>query len=55
MDSKTRVRTLANLDTPSKAVFDEAQRKVQALMEKDSYPRFLQSDVYQSLVRGQKS
>ena len=55
LDAKTRVRTLASLETPRKEVFEEAQRKVQALMEKDSYPRFLESDVYQRIIRSQKS
>ncbi|KAL8569554.1 hypothetical protein ACOMHN_044692 [Nucella lapillus] len=55
LDFKTRMRTLANLSTPSKEVFEEAQRKVQALMTKDSYPRFLESDVYQRVIRSQKS
>nr|KAG5693410.1 hypothetical protein BaRGS_009883 [Batillaria attramentaria] len=55
LDAKTRVKTLSNLDHPSKEIFEEAQRKVQALMEKDSYPRFLESDVYQRIIRSQKS
>ncbi|XP_025111776.1 uncharacterized protein LOC112574751 isoform X3 [Pomacea canaliculata] len=55
VDSKTRVRTLSSLGNPRKDIFDDAQRRVQALMEKDSYPRFLESDVYQQIVRHQKS
>ncbi|XP_076436871.1 uncharacterized protein LOC143276267 isoform X2 [Babylonia areolata] len=54
VDSGTRLRTLANLDTPCKSVFEEAQRKVQALMEKDSYPRFLESEIYQQIIRSSK-
>ncbi|XP_041369241.1 uncharacterized protein LOC121383341 isoform X2 [Gigantopelta aegis] len=49
LDANTRVKTLGNLDTPSRSTFDEAQRRVKILMEKDSYPRFLESDTYQQL------
>ncbi|KAK7094721.1 hypothetical protein V1264_006232 [Littorina saxatilis] len=55
LDAKTRMKTLANLSSHNKEVFEEAQRKVQALMEKDSYPRFLESEVYQRIIRSQKS
>ncbi|XP_064650359.1 regulator of G-protein signaling 3-like isoform X2 [Lineus longissimus] len=50
LDSKTREITGDNIDKPNKHTFEQAQKKVQALMEKDSYPRFLRSDVYMQLL-----
>ena len=36
----------ADLDT-----FEPAQKRIQALMDKDSYPRFISSDLYQYLLQ----
>lgn len=38
-----------NVTAPTRICFDDAQRIVYNLMEKDSYPRFLRSDVYRGL------
>ncbi|XP_040041228.1 regulator of G-protein signaling 21 [Gasterosteus aculeatus] len=38
-----------SLAKPSLSCFDEAQKHVYLLMERDSYPRFLHSDAYLSL------
>ncbi|BHF58610.1 hypothetical protein SprV_0100156200 [Sparganum proliferum] len=43
LDSKTRLKTISALNTPNQRLFDSAQKKIQALMEKDSYQRFLRS------------
>lgn len=50
LDSKTRMQTITNLDDPQISTFEVAQKKIQALMEKDSYQRFLESDIYLQLV-----
>lgn len=53
LDSKTRHMTFESVTlNPNRQTFDEAQRRVQALMEKDSYRRFLESEVYQDLAAG---
>jgi len=41
---------MKNLNNPDKETFDLAQSKIQGLMEKDSYPRFLKSSVYTDLI-----
>ena len=50
LDSKTRLLTANNMSSPNRQTFEIAQKRIQALMEKDSYRRFLQSDVYLSLL-----
>ncbi|XP_055898525.1 regulator of G-protein signaling 3-like isoform X2 [Biomphalaria glabrata] len=53
LDSKTRSLTFESVTSnPNRQTFDEAQRRVQALMEKDSYRRFLESEIYQDLAAG---
>ena len=42
--------TVSNLENPSKQTFEVAQHKIQALMEKDSYPRFIESELYQQIL-----
>ncbi|XP_028936949.1 regulator of G-protein signaling 4 isoform X2 [Ornithorhynchus anatinus] len=50
LDSITREETSRNVREPTPACFDEAQRKIFRLMEKDSYGRFLKSPFYLGLV-----
>ncbi|MBN3307144.1 RGS4 protein, partial [Amia calva] len=38
------------LQEPDFSCFDEAQKHIYSVMEKDSWPRFLKSDVYLNLV-----
>lgn len=55
LSSKTREATAGLVGSPNRHTFETAQRRIQALMEKDSYPRFLQADVYQDLLGDQKA
>lgn len=50
LDSQTRELTAAKMVKPDHQTFDMAQKRIQSLMEKDSYPRFLRSDVYHRLA-----
>ncbi|XP_033643063.1 uncharacterized protein LOC117303094 isoform X1 [Asterias rubens] len=51
LDSRTRLETTANVNHPDENTFDHAQKRIEALMEKDSYPRFLRSEIYQKLLK----
>ncbi|MEE6521525.1 hypothetical protein FKM82_019760, partial [Ascaphus truei] len=50
LDAGTRELTEQNLVSPTRSTFDVAQRRIYGLMERDSYPRFLRSDLYQGLL-----
>ncbi|XP_039202267.1 regulator of G-protein signaling 8-like isoform X2 [Crotalus tigris] len=54
LDSQTRDVTNRNILLPTRSCFDQAQKRIFGLMEKDSYPRFLRSLVYQELVQPDK-
>ncbi|XP_038614189.1 regulator of G-protein signaling 4 [Tachyglossus aculeatus] len=54
LDSSTREETSRNMRDPTAACFDEAQRKIFHLMEKDSYGRFLKSPFYLGFVGGEE-
>ncbi|KAK6484756.1 regulator of G-protein signaling 21-like [Huso huso] len=49
IDHHTRETIKANVQNPTIHCFDDAQKIVYGLMERDSYPRFLRSDIYQTL------
>ncbi|XP_063796111.1 regulator of G-protein signaling 5 [Pseudophryne corroboree] len=51
IDHFTKDVTMKNLVEPSPSSFDLAQKKIFALMEKDSLPRFMRSEIYQGLVK----
>ena len=51
LDTETRMSTIANVDNPPLETFDRAQKRIQNLMEKDSYQRFLKSELYVNLLR----
>ncbi|KAJ0059408.1 hypothetical protein NL108_016946 [Boleophthalmus pectinirostris] len=50
IDQKTRETICKNIAEPLTTCFDEAQKIVFGLMEKDSYPRFLRSSLYRALI-----
>ncbi|KAF7647670.1 hypothetical protein LDENG_00168590 [Lucifuga dentata] len=49
LDAATREEVRQNLENACLSCFDEAQRKIYTLMEKDSYRRFLNSKLLQDL------
>merc|ERR1712035_138043 len=54
LDSYTRDHTKDNLQNVTRSCFDLAQRRIYGLMEKDSYPRFLRSELYSDLLNQKK-
>ncbi|XP_057639692.1 regulator of G-protein signaling 3 isoform X7 [Chionomys nivalis] len=54
LDSYTREHTKDNLQSVTRGCFDLAQKRIFGLMEKDSYPRFLRSDLYLDLINQKK-
>lgn len=51
IDHFTKDITVRNLVDPSPSSFDVAQKRVHALMEKDSLPRFVRSEFYQEFMK----
>ncbi|XP_025899557.1 regulator of G-protein signaling 13 [Nothoprocta perdicaria] len=49
IDNPVRKTIIRNLQEPTESCFDEAQRIIYMHMERDSYPRFLESKFYQEL------
>jgi Regulator of G protein signaling domain len=50
LDSRVREIINRNMVEPSRHTFDEAQLQIYTLMHRDSYPRFVNSQQYRSLV-----
>ncbi|KAG8550518.1 hypothetical protein GDO81_024437 [Engystomops pustulosus] len=50
IDSKTMEKTLEGIKNPHRYVLDDAQMHIYMLMKKDSYPRYLKSEMYKSLL-----
>ncbi|XP_062353011.1 regulator of G-protein signaling 5 isoform X2 [Cinclus cinclus] len=51
IDHFTKAVTMKNLVEPSPTSFDMAQKRIFALMEKDSLPRFVRSEFYHELIK----
>uniref|UniRef100_A0A3Q0T1T1 RGS domain-containing protein n=1 Tax=Amphilophus citrinellus TaxID=61819 RepID=A0A3Q0T1T1_AMPCI len=51
LDSKTRELTIQLLQAPSRTSLSHAQKRIYSLLDSDCYPRFLQSDIYLSLLQ----
>ncbi|NWI35441.1 RGS13 protein, partial [Picathartes gymnocephalus] len=49
IDSSPREAIIRNIQEPTQSCFDEAQRIIYGHMERDSYPRFLEWQLYQKL------
>lgn len=51
IDSGTRTNITNNISEPNLSSFDTAQKMIFSLMARDCYPRFLKSDIYQSILQ----
>ncbi|CAM9505957.1 regulator of G-protein signaling rgs-2-like [Lampetra fluviatilis] len=52
LDSRAREAINEGMEEPGVSTFDEAQQQIYMLMQRDSYPRFLASEHYRSLLQG---
>lgn len=55
LDAATRENTRQNVENACPSCFDEAQKMIYTLMEKDSYRRFLKSKLIQDLCQQQSN
>uniref|UniRef100_A0A8D0C812 Regulator of G protein signaling 21 n=1 Tax=Salvator merianae TaxID=96440 RepID=A0A8D0C812_SALMN len=55
IDFGTRDQIAQTISEPTLQCFDDAQKLIYSLMAKDSFPRFLKSEVYKELVNKQQS
>ncbi|CAK7307798.1 Regulator of G-protein signaling 21 [Vulpes lagopus] len=54
IDFSTRDLISKNIAEPTLKCFDEAQKLIYILMAKDSFPRFLKSEIYKKLVNSKQ-
>ncbi|XP_061590657.1 regulator of G-protein signaling 19 isoform X2 [Cololabis saira] len=52
LDSRVREVINRKMQDPTSHTFEDAQLQIYTLMHRDSYPRFLSSNIYKSLVHG---
>ncbi|TSL34549.1 Regulator of G-protein signaling 20 [Bagarius yarrelli] len=55
LDSRAREVISKNMINPSSQTFDEAQAQIYTLMQRDSYPRYISSSVYEDLITSLKT
>lgn len=51
VDSRVRELINCSMANPTTQIFDEAQLQIFTLMQRDSYPRFLNSQIYKRLLQ----
>uniref|UniRef100_A0A8C2AKG1 RGS domain-containing protein n=1 Tax=Cyprinus carpio TaxID=7962 RepID=A0A8C2AKG1_CYPCA len=51
LDSHAREVINRNMQEPSSCTFDEAQQQIYTLMQRDSYPRYMNSSMYADLIQ----
>ncbi|XP_051755875.1 regulator of G-protein signaling 20 [Ctenopharyngodon idella] len=51
LDSRVREVINRNMQEPSSCTFDEAQQQIYMLMQRDSYPRYMNSSMYAELIQ----
>lgn len=51
LDSRVREIVNRNMVQPTPHTFDEAQLQIYTLMHRDSYPRFVNSELYRRVAR----
>ncbi|EFO85390.1 hypothetical protein GCK72_022341 [Caenorhabditis remanei] len=51
LDSRVREIVNTNMGQPSSATFDGAQSQIYTLMQRDSYPRYIASEMYRSALQ----
>ncbi|XP_031831529.1 regulator of G protein signaling double hit isoform X2 [Nomia melanderi] len=51
LDARVREIVNNNMEQPTPHTFDEAQLQIYTLMQRDSYPRFVNSDIYRRVAR----
>ncbi|XP_050971902.1 regulator of G-protein signaling 20 [Labeo rohita] len=51
LDSRVREVINRNMLEPSSCTFDEAQQQIYTLMQRDSYPRYMNSSMYADLIQ----
>ncbi|XP_063128014.1 regulator of G-protein signaling 21 isoform X1 [Rattus norvegicus] len=54
IDFSTRDLISRNIAEPTPKCFDEAQKLIYSLMAKDSFPRFLKSEIYKKFINTQQ-
>lgn len=50
LDSRVREAINRNMQEPTSHTFDDAQLQIYTLMQRDSYPRYMNSQAYKNLL-----